>query len=73
MSEAELNTMWRRLGRLNRSQLIEAFRRVHENCRAPGERMPGAEAMRELIMIWHLAHAWEEREDREQERLAAVA
>lgn len=70
LSERELKTMWQRLGRLSHSQLIEAFHRAHENCRLRDGRMPGAEAMRELAMIWHLAQAWEERE---QSQLAAVA
>jgi hypothetical protein len=73
LSEAELKAMWQRLGRLSHSQLIEAFHRVHENCRMRGDRTPGAEAMRELTMIWHLAQAWEERAEREQSQLAAVA
>ena len=73
MSEAELKVMWRRLGQLNHSQLIEAFHRVHENCQALGGRMPRAEAMRELMMIWHLAQAWEVRDDRREKQVAAVA
>jgi hypothetical protein len=73
LSEMELKAMWQRLGRLSHSQLIEAFHRVHENCRMRGDRMPGAQAMRELAMIWHLAQAWEERTEREEDRLAAVA
>ncbi|HVV44523.1 MAG TPA: hypothetical protein VHC72_04935 [Bryobacteraceae bacterium] len=73
LSEVELKTMWRRLGQLSRSQLIEAFHFAHENCRMRGGRMPGAAPVRELIMIWHLAQEWEEREDRQQGRLTAVA
>jgi hypothetical protein len=73
LSEVELKAMWHRLGRLSHSQLIEAFHRVHENCRMCGDRMPGAQAMRELTMIWHLAQAWEERAEREQSQLVAVA
>ncbi|HEY4084668.1 MAG TPA: hypothetical protein VGM43_01960 [Bryobacteraceae bacterium] len=73
MSEIELKAMWQRLGRLSHSQLIEVFHRVHESCRMRGDCMPGAQAMRELAMIWHLAQAWEERTEREQDRLSAVA
>ncbi len=73
LSEVELKAMWQRLGRLSHSQLIEAFHRVHESRRALGDRMPRAEAMRELNMIWHLAQAWEERREREESQLAAVA
>lgn len=72
-SEGELKAMWQRLGRLSHSQLIEAFHRVQEGCRMRDGRMPGAEVMRELIMIWHLAQAWEEREEAEQSQLAEVA
>ncbi|HVW12062.1 MAG TPA: hypothetical protein VHC90_25965 [Bryobacteraceae bacterium] len=70
LSDEELRAMWRRLGRLSSTQLLETFHRVHEACRMRGDRMPPAAAMRELIMIWHLAQAWEERE---QPRMAAVA
>jgi len=70
--EAELKAMWRRLGRLNHSQLLDAFRRAQEESRMRDGRMPRAEVMRELVMIWHLAQAWEEMEERE-ERLEAVA
>jgi len=73
LSDAELNAMWRRLGRLSHGQLIEAFHRVHEETRMRDGRMPGAEPMRELIMIWRLAQAWEEMAEREETRLAAVA
>jgi hypothetical protein len=73
LGDAELKAMWRRLGRLSHSQLIEAFDRVHEESRMRDGRMPGAEVMRELMMIWHLAQAWEERAEREEDRLAAVA
>lgn len=73
LSEIELKAMWQRLGRLSHGQLIEAFHRVYESCRMRGDRMPCAQAMRELAMIWHLAQAWEERTEREQDRLVAVA
>jgi hypothetical protein len=73
LGEEELKAMWRRLARLSHTQLIEAFHHVHAESRMREGRMPGAEVMRELIMIWHLAQAWEEREEREESRLAAVA
>ena len=73
LSDVDIKAMWQRLARLSRSQLIEAFSRVHEESRMRDGRMPGAEAMRELIMIWHIAQAWEEKAAREQSELAAVA
>jgi hypothetical protein len=73
LSEVELKAMWRRLGQLSRSQLLQAFHHAHENCRLRGGRMPAAARVRELIMLWHLAQAWEEKEDRQQSRLTAVA
>ncbi len=70
LTDAELKAMWRRLGRLTPNQLREAFDRAHETCRMHGDRLPSAAVMRELIMIWHLAQAWEERQPT---RMAAVA
>jgi hypothetical protein len=61
LAEAELKALARRLAMLSQHSVMDAYRRAHAACAMPGDRLPRAADIQEMVTAWKLMRAWAKR------------
>jgi hypothetical protein len=61
LCQAEVKEMQRRLSLLSPHHVLETYRRAHQQCCMPGDALPRAAAIQEMVTAWKLLRKWRKR------------
>ena len=61
LTPGELADLVRRLSLLSPYDVQQAYRRAHQQCCMPGELLPRAAAIQEMVAAWKIMRRWKRR------------